>query len=1137
MSNWDAEYPYPEPRKTFGGPRLLLVLGAIFVCGLLAIGIIAWRITAVSDDPDEWSPIVETQDEKYAAVAAAFNGDSLGADRRRLKPIRRLFNAIVAASEVEDNAAFTRQIDVNRLFAEMKHSGVMEPLAQLQQWTAVYSVRAGLQVPMCWDRYEIARVDFQANGEEAVVYARHWSPEDEEYPVRWWIVRGNQGWKAYDWNVLDYGIRASKEEAIFYFYQNDPRLDRYFQARQLLYRVNYLMEEGDYEPVTEMMSEIEKLDVLSLLRDDVRLQTGNMWLANGRINRAIACYRRVRKPDAAPGTLHGLALCHGQRGQYARALEFASRYETLLGRSAGVSGMMAEWLLELGRKGEAVEQLQRSLSANPDQIDRLELLGFALDDDRKEVLVDYVRKVADPVETAESLGESFAYGVHNADLAALEVVTRLLAEIAPSSAEKLYLEGLARQAGGDAAAAASFFEQAFVAEDDADKRASYVDDYLDAMTSAGRSVEGYLQAPDPIDAFQYLTTSYEYESSDLSKEAFRQLLDEHQKKHPDDPRVDYHRGNLLAEQEKYDEAEKAYAAAAANAEEEALLSSIRYGWVRVLYAADRGAEAYERIDPPENTLRQLADLYLAERDPEKTAEFELLLQTHGSKCPDDPWLDFHAASLHKRRKNYREADRLFARGGRTAGEEYIASLYRTRRLDARIESGDALAALGEVDPPDETFAYLAEHFASTREWPELESLIERYRQIDESSAELRCREANLHWQRKDYHAVVRLLTPWPNAFADEIFQSRASDLREKLVRCYLRLGHLAAAETLAQAAYEEHGQWLPLVLVYATKGDVRETSQYLAECFASQYTITDAYYDEDVGAILRGDDYLPARRQYPPDLPHNLGRASFVVLSDEVRPPDSDWLARRLAPVIGENPTITEMPRKLQADSHTATLTVAAASGGVCFVTFGRDRLQCDAEFEPSFRGRSLGRAIADHTAWVAVDAPASNTDNEETEFSTVCRLVAALIDEHSLAVYLSDDARLIAVDQQLRDLLQRPNPYRPLLTAGQEAWLYRDTSDDQNDAQAAEQHPRRLDRLFSAFKTRQPDERFLVNVHLSPGFATESHWLAVRRITEGPRGRRRLFAQFTADSHLIPECRRGEPVAVRTYDVLDWKT
>lgn len=1133
MSNWDVEYPYPEPRKTLGGLRLLLVLGAVFVCGLVVIGGVACWLALPGDDPAERSPNFETQEEKYAAVAAAFDGGSVGADRRRLKSIRRLFSAIVAATEADDDGAFARHIDVSRFFSEMRRSGVMGPVSRIQQWRMLPDVRKGLYAPAYWDRYEIAHVDFRADGDEAVVYGRFWDTDDEEFKMRWWIVRGAGEWKAYDWEFLDFGMRTSKETAICYAYQGDPRWGRYTVASRWLGYASVRLEEGDHESVVEAMRKVEKQHVLALLRNDVWLRAGNVWLIGGYTDKAIMAYRRIRKPDSAPGALYGLAVCYGHRGQYERALEFASRYEALLGRSADVSGMMGEWLLELGRKGEAIEQLQRSLSADPDELDRLELLGFALDDDRKGVLVDYVRKVDDPVETAESLGISFVYGVYHADLAALEAVIRLLAEIAPSSPEKFYLEGLARQVAGDEDAAASFFQQALVAEDDADKKASYVEDYLDAMISAGRLVEGYLEAPDPIAAFEYLADAYRYESPDFSEEAFRRLLDEHQEKHPDDPRVKYHRGNLLAEQEKYDEAEEAYAAAAANAEEEGLLWSIRSGWVRALFAAGLGAEAYERVAPPESTFRQLARLYLAEEDPEKIAEFERLLQTHRSRCPDDPWLDFDAASLEKHRKNFPEADRLFARGGRTADEEYLASLYRTSRLDARIEADEVLAALEDVDPPEETFAYLAEHLTAAREWSKLESLIERYRRIDGSSVELRGWEAELYWQRRDYEGVIRRLTPWPEGIDDDLPEWRAADLRDKLVRSYLRLGRAAAAEPLAQAAYEEHGQWLPLVVVCATKGHVRETSQYLGECFLAQNTITEAYYDEDVGVLLRGDDYLPTRRQYPPHLPYDPARSSLVVLSDEAQPGDLQWLIPRVAPVIGEDPTINEMPHELRADSHTTTSSLATVSGDVYFVTFGDRRLLCDEEFGPTSVSRSLREAMTDHATWLAVDAPASNTADEDTEFSTVCRLIAALIDEHSLAVYLANDGRLIAVDQRLRDLLRRPAPYGPLLKAGRDAWLYGDPADDEDDVQ---QHPRRLTRLFSAFENRQPDERFLVNVHLSLGFATESHWLAVEQIIEGPRGRRQLFARFTADSFLIPECRRGETVAVRIYSVLDWE-
>ncbi|MHC4402908.1 MAG: tetratricopeptide repeat protein, partial [Planctomycetota bacterium] len=762
MSNWNAPPPRPDDPirpEDRGGLRFALLLSGAVVLGLLFLGgVFLWLVRATGGRTPPGGLWDESLDEKYAEVSAAFNREPLGADEVRLGPIRSLFDGIVAATGTLDHAAFVEHVEVERFFVEMQRSGAMQPPSPYERSGALRWVRQWLSVPMEWDRYDLVHVELHANGEEAEVYGYFWCGPVTEWKVRWWLVRGSQGWKAYDWDILEYGLRASKEEALCYEYQEDPQLARYFQVGELLATADALIDEGGFEEAASHLRRAESLVVLPELKNDASLQIANAWMRCGRTEEALAAYGRVTEPEASPGTLLGLAICHRNLGRRTTALELASRYEALLGSGPDVNRIKGNLLMAMGRLDEAAAEFRKSLKVDRNNLEVLKSLAGSLGDDEKDVVAECIACTDDPRGTAESLAESFE--VHDV-VAGVEAMGRLLAKIAPGTATAAYVAGLAEEIEGNFAQAARRFHTALTDETDADKREQYLGRYLSAMVSAGRCVEGYLSAPEPTAAFRHIVEWHGPPDDEISEETLAALLKEHEKKQPEDPRIHYCRGMMLAGEKNYDEAQAEFAAGMAKTDDEDLLQSLRYQRIWAMYHAGRTLEAYGTIEPADETFRDLAEYYEFDSSPGRIAELESLVKAHRARCPDDPWLDYYAAVVEQQAKQFELADRLLARGCQRVTEEYEKSTFRDRRLDLRIETGEFLTALEEVAPAEETFAYLARHFAAHSRWPQLESLIERYGQIDATSPTLRYWKAALLWQKDDYEGIVRLLSPWP----------------------------------------------------------------------------------------------------------------------------------------------------------------------------------------------------------------------------------------------------------------------------------------------------------------------------------------------------------------------------------------
>jgi len=1119
---------------------LWAVCGTALLGIVLCAGVVAWWTatggrgfgprSAVRElpFPEDASP-----QQKYAAVAAAFNADAVGVSPARLRRIQALFDRVVKATAADDDAAFARLIDTELLLAEMTRSGHLDQSGFAGLALDAATIQEQLWVPACWTRYKIVHVDLHANRDAAIVYALFWDGNGSELPVRWWIVRdGAQQWKAYDWELLDYGIRASAEEAIFYGYGDDSRLQAYDDCKTDLVTARDLLEQGEYDRAAETIRGTEELSILPVFRDDAWLQIGHTWSQYGDENRALACYRRVADPEAAPGTLYGLARCYLERGSHEEALRQISRYESLLGRNADVAELKGQSLLALGRRKEAAVELRKSLDCNPQQIDTLLSLAGILRSDEKEALVQYVQKTDDPVETALSVAQRCATSEDSAGLAAM---ARWIAQRQPDAAVNDFLAGLACQLDGDEAGAAAAFKTAWGKETDADKKNRYRSRYLEMILGGGGLLAGYTDSPDPEETFEYLADSYISDDYDISKKAFVELLDAHRRRCPDDPWIRFYAGYLLAYDEKYADAEKEYAAGMAATEDEEILQALRCQRIWVLHESGQDLQAYRTIEPPEETFEQLIRYYrwLDELDAEQVARLQSLIEAHRARFPDDPWLDYCSALLAEVRKDYAEADRLLVAARNRTTDEELQSACDRRRRAIRLKSGEIVSALDEIEPADETFEYLADNLIAEQRWADLASLLSAYRRIDPSSADILCRQAEMAWQQEDYRRVIQLAAPWPPSGADELDPWESKRLCDHLVRSQLRVGRTQDARATAEAFHEQSGEPDLLVLVCAAAGDVGGTTKLMTQLLPRQYLIAGLYGDQDVGHLLRSEKFLPLRRVCPPSLQYYGTDTSVLLLLKESRPPDVQQLRSALSAALLAEPTIKQLPSTLPDDP--AASFVLATPEWTCRLTFGRDRY-FDEESEPAKpKDRAVQQALADHKAWIAVNVAAMGKADSDSRLQTTFHAAAALLEDDVLAVYLDSEGRLLSVADA--DVLRLDRPREELATMGEAVWLYRQGAFEEENEQRSTVKIRRDLRthVTLADESDLPME-VRVKVRLQTAFASEIHWLAVERIRHGEYGSITLFGRLLTDSVLWPELCRDEPLCVGLYEVLDWK-
>ena len=80
-----------------------------------------------------------------------------------------------------------------------------------------------------------------------------------------------------------------------------------------------------------------------------------------------------------------------------------------------------------------------------------------------------------------------------------------------------------------------------------------------------------------------------------------------------------------------------------------------------------------------------------------------------------------------KRKAYAVADRLFARGYHSIGEDFRRDTIRNEWIENCFKMGRPLTAYGVIKPDVETFPIFAGKFAANEDWENLQTLIHLHR--------------------------------------------------------------------------------------------------------------------------------------------------------------------------------------------------------------------------------------------------------------------------------------------------------------------------------------------------------------------------------------------------------------------------
>ena len=957
----------------------------------------------------------ETVQEKIAASTAAFASEGVDLDGATLLQIERLLGEVKKASAANDDVAFRKLVNFNRLMAYIKQNACAANESALALFGLKLQISTSAAVELGWQRIILRHVTPVAGTDQYILYTHCYDENDSETDMRFWVTNEAGEWKIADWERLDLGMRQSTEWALCLAYAEDPRIDEYFQALDDVYRAGELTDEDEEGQAEMLLRGAASRQFPPELRDHMWVILGYHWNQLSRADDAIRCLDQVQTPAATPGVYFGKAIALAEKQQFAEAIEALSSYEAVVGAVPDASRLKAGWLGRLERYGEEIEEWKKVLRGEPDDSEALLSLARLLDESELDLITRYLASRKDPLAQVESLADLFPGRYNTAGLGMLE---RYVAATAPRSATAAYVAGVRLRDADQLEAAAAQFRQAMEVAVDDDARSRNRVQYLQAMMEAGRVLEAYQAVDDQPQALAYLLgdydSDYEEGGAELTEDEIAALLAAHGEQHPDDPLGAYLRGIRLREQGQYAEAAtELREAVKLGGEDEWLAERSGSELQTVLVRSGRPLDAYQP-DPslgtrfvsevPNSRFATLASLC---RTYHRWDELRALMDEHQVQHPDDPGLQLcHAVLLIQEEKidDARVVLETVVRNIDGLTEEYrIYDEISELMTHARLWEAAYRQAAG-TEGESVLFENFATAFAAEGRYNDLRSLLAKHRQQVPDDLDAASWDELLLETDEDRAGYVDAWLPLCDRyFEEDHIQWRRPGFAESLVRTSLRIGRADDALQVATRVKERQQELLPLILCHATAGRVAETCSLIEEYLDDYGSMFMLYDDPSIGQLLRSPKFSELHARHPVEIPMSISENATILLLAQ----SPNWDESKLDEMLnglGESLQVTRMP----SDGVEPRFAVAVGDARV-LVSVHTGRYLSDRSLNVHTVPEQHDAVLKSHTAWVSVDGIRSARPKGKDDCRTVVRDVALrLLDDNCQALWLVDGSRLL---------------------------------------------------------------------------------------------------------------------------------
>lgn len=577
------------------------------------------------------SPLLLVAASALATVAGPAQESELAGPQRR--EVAAVLRELQRANASWRSGPFDELWDLDRMIDEIRE--VMgEGLAEFDGSDVMRRAFSGglrkgmreLKAEFKGAEFELLRVEPGASEREATALARVREQDGNVYRARFWLAKGENGWKLWDFAEASVRLRYSTilGSTLAALYASEGGADR-IQGILLVVRGLEALPEGDLETCNAILGELEGYELPASI-DRLRItMRASARIQEQRYEEALAVLRAMEGSwDPVHDFLGAVAL--NRTGEPEAALAHARAFlEALAGdadghREAGLA------LFALARVDEALAAFGLGLDEAPDDPDLLFELAARLPLERLSELEDRFLAASAP----RSLFEPVVIALLGAgEVEAAEVLVATLRELAPEDTNADYYGAELLAARGDHAAAAAALLAALPRVTDEDERGAFQQSYALQMIHAGAELEAYGSLGEDAAAFELVAEALIGEETGGRLLGFVELR---AAQAPEDPWLEYYRGIALAELGRRDEAEAAFVLALEVVPAE--LREYVTGWrTENLVEAGRWREAYEAGGGTDELTDRLATL-LSHRG--AADDLEALVELHAANVTADP---------------------------------------------------------------------------------------------------------------------------------------------------------------------------------------------------------------------------------------------------------------------------------------------------------------------------------------------------------------------------------------------------------------------------------------------------------------------------------------------------------------------
>jgi hypothetical protein len=684
---------------------------------------------AVFADPARPAPADEAE---FAAVFDHLGGTLARGD---IPAVGRAFDVDRLVTELERIRAFDRLPGNGRPeFREGMRKGVGGKIGEM----------LGANETVRWNRTDVRHVRWSADRHEVVVIAVHWNGEDDDVPFRcrWWLIRRPGGWKIYDFEELDMGMRLTRTVAslatpeILEGVARDPL--PFQKATVGLREAIALLSRGDAVGADVALAPARVIPWPTPVRAVLEFVEGMILMGKGDPAAALARLEEAERllPNMPANTLaRGLALA--ALGRPEEALEAARKYRKEVGPDAMSFTLEGTALEGQGKTAEAAEAFRRALDEAP-TVNAFHGLRRVLPDANKGELGERLARAKNPQKLYDELAPAARL---EGDTKAADALLDGLIKARPGSPRAMAEDIRRKVEAAQFSAAVELLNRGLKAKEEAD-RDTVLDAYLSAMFAAGKPVDAYAAVPKALAgrAFRSLAEDLDDAIDDGGEKAAdrsRQLtglIAAHRKREPNDPWICFYEAAAFWHAKDYEKAEQVLAlgatklparpAAPDNENGPDIAERFRERRVECLFKLNKGLAAYRDIAPAGATFRQLANMYDNMNDLAGLAE---LLAAHRRAKQKEPEGEFWEAHLRFRKDDLAGAIPLYKSYLRDAGEQ-ATRLRQARdeliRALVRTAPADAKRMVRDLDPDDTSTALRAAVAAANGDRVEVERLLE-----------------------------------------------------------------------------------------------------------------------------------------------------------------------------------------------------------------------------------------------------------------------------------------------------------------------------------------------------------------------------------------------------------------------------